>query len=116
MKKRQFVVRAAKRYIGTPYVWGAMSPRGFDCSGLVKYVYAKINIYLPHYTYTMYRYGRYVNRENLLPGDLVFFGNLSHVGLYIGRGRFIHAPNSGSYVKIPLLSDRNNYYGARRII
>ena len=114
--ERKTVVKVAKRYLGVPYVWGASSPRGFDCSGLIKYVYAKINIYLPHYTYSMYQYGRYVSKENLLPGDLVFFANKSHVGMYIGGGRFIHAPRTGDYVKISLLRDRNNFYGAKRII
>lgn len=114
--KRQQVVKIAKKYLGVPYVWGSSSPRGFDCSGLVKYVYAKIHIYLPHYTYSIYRYGRYINRRDLLPGDLVFFGGLSHMGMYIGDGKFIHAPRTGDYVKISYLNDRSNYYGARRII
>jgi cell wall-associated NlpC family hydrolase len=114
--KQQKVIRIAKKYLGVHYVWGGSSPRGFDCSGLVRYVFAKINIYLPHYAAWQYNYGRYVPKEGLKPGDLVFFHNLGHVGIYVGDNKFIHSPNSGDRVKVSLLSSYNNYYGAKRLI
>lgn len=114
--KRQIVQKTAKKYLGVPYIWGGFSPRGFDCSGLIRYVYAKINIFLPHNARLQYNYGKPVSRTNLQVGDLVFFSNLGHVGMYIGGGNYIHSPRSGSYVKLSRLSDRTNYYGAKRII
>jgi len=113
--KNVLVVNIAKKYVGTPYIWGGSSPRGFDCSGFIKYVYAKIHIYLPHYTRFQYSYGRYINRNQLRPGDLVFFNNLGHVGMYIGNHSFIHAPRSGDYVRISSIH-RDSYYGARRLL
>ena len=86
----------ARRYIGVPYAWGGASPgHGFDCSGLVMYVYGKLGVNLPHHAASQYRYGREVSRWALKPGDLVFFSGLGHVGLFIGKGRFIDAPQSG---------------------
>jgi len=116
LEKRKYVIKIAKRYLGVPYVWGGFSPRGFDCSGLIRYVYAKINIFLPHNAQLQYNYGKYVNIKNLIPGDLVFFNHLGHVGMYIGDGKFIHSPHTGSYVKISPMRYESSYYGAKRII
>ncbi len=106
----------ALRYLGVPYVWGGASPSGFDCSGLVMYVYAQLGISLPHYAAAQYALGQPVSRSELQPGDLVFFDNLNHVGIYIGGGQFVHAPETGDVVKISTLASfGNSYVGARRI-
>ena len=107
----------ARRYIGVPYAWGGASPgHGFDCSGLVMYVYSKLGVNLPHHAASQYRYGRKVSRWALKPGDLVFFSGLGHVGLFIGNGRFIDAPQSGAVVRVTSLASRSSsFVGARRL-
>jgi len=106
----------ALRYLGVPYLWGGASPAGFDCSGLVMYVYAQLGIALPHYAAAQYQLGTAVPRDQLQPGDLVFFDGLNHVGIYIGGGEFVHAPQTGDVVKISSLTDFGaGYVGARRI-
>lgn len=115
----QKAVETAKQYLGVPYVWGGTTPSGFDCSGLVKYVYGQIDVSISRTTYTQVNEGRYVSRDELLPGDLVFFGDSSsphHVGMYIGDGMMIHAPQTGDVVKITSLSARSDYATARRIV
>jgi cell wall-associated NlpC family hydrolase len=94
------VVNIALRYLGVPYRWGGASPSGFDCSGLLVYAFAKVGVYLPHSSYMQFNMGHYVPRGSLQPGDAVFFNGASHVGLYIGGGRFVHAPHTGDVVKI----------------
>jgi peptidoglycan DL-endopeptidase CwlO len=113
------VVGIAMRYLGVPYVWGGASPSGFDCSGLVMYVYAQVGVSLPHYTGAQWNVGVPVSRSDLQPGDIVFFDGLGHEGLYIGGGQFIHAPHTGTVVQISSLSDSwyaATYDGARRIL
>jgi len=108
----------AARYLGVPYRWGGDSPAGFDCSGFVMYVYAQLGISLPHYTVAQYSLGTPVSRDELQPGDLVFFDGLGHVGIYIGGGQFIHSPHTGDVVKVSSLSESwyaSTYVGARRI-
>jgi cell wall-associated NlpC family hydrolase len=107
----------AARYLGVPYVWGGASPGGFDCSGLVMYVYAQLGVSLPHYTVSQWNATIPIPTGALAPGDLVFFDGLSHVGIYIGNGQFIHAPHTGTVVQIASLS---GYWlahldGARRV-
>jgi cell wall-associated NlpC family hydrolase len=111
------VVGIAMRYLGIPYVWGGASPRGFDCSGFVMYVYAQIGVSLPHSSYAMMGMGTPVSMSQLQAGDLVFFSGGSHMGIYIGGGQFIHAPHTGDVVKISSMSGyySSNYVGARRI-
>jgi peptidoglycan DL-endopeptidase CwlO len=113
------VVSIAMQYLGVPYVWGGASPStGFDCSGFVMYVFAQIGVSLPHHAASQYNYGVPVSRDQLAPGDLVFFDGLGHVGIYIGNGQFIHAPHTGDVVKISSLYESwysSMYYGARRL-
>ncbi len=112
------VVKYARRFIGVPYEWGGSSPRtGFDCSGLVRYVYQHFGISLPHSSYGDMSRGRHVLRKYLKPGDLVFFAGGSHVGIYVGRNRVIDAPHSGAVVHISTMSDWYSYEydGARRV-
>ena len=106
-------VSIAMQYLGVPYVWGGASPGGFDCSGLTSYVYAQLGIGLSHYTGSQWNEGTRVPADQLMPGDLVFFhSDLHHMGMYIGNGQMIHAPQTGDVVKIaPLM---NAYAGAVR--
>jgi cell wall-associated NlpC family hydrolase len=114
------VVGIAMQYLGVPYVWGGASPGGFDCSGLVMYVYAQVGVSLPHNAAMQYgSVGVPVSRDQLQPGDLVFFDGLGHMGMYIGGGQFIHAPHTGDVVKISSLYESwyaSTYVGARRVI
>ena len=105
------VVQFARRFLGVRYEYGGTSPRsGFDCSGFTRFVYAHFGISLPHYSVSQYDMGRRVSLAGLRPGDLLFFDGLGHVGLYIGHGRFIHAPHSGTRVSISPLT---GWYSAR---
>jgi peptidoglycan DL-endopeptidase CwlO len=107
----------ALQYLGIRYQWGGATPAGgFDCSGLVMYVFAQLGVQLPHYAAAQYGFGTAVARDQLQPGDLVFFDGLSHVGIYIGNGQMVHAPQTGDVVKItPLSQFATSYVGARRI-
>jgi cell wall-associated NlpC family hydrolase len=103
----------ALHYLGVPYVYGGASPSGFDCSGLVMYVYAQLGISLPHYTVAQWNATQPISSP--APGDLVFFNGLGHVGIYIGGGRFVDAPHTGSVVRIDSMSGFGGYDGARRV-
>ena len=119
MDLRSSYVDLLRQQIGKPYRWGQMGPNDFDCSGLVSYAYAQLGVSLPHSSYAMWGYGTAVPRDQLQPGDLVFFEGLGHVGIYIGGDQFIHAPHTGDVVKISSLNEPfyvANYVGARRII
>ena len=94
-------LQAAISRLGYPYIWGAAGPTSFDCSGLVMWAYQQVGISLPHYTGSQWNSGVHVARNDLEPGDLLFFfANISHVGMYIGNGMMIDAPNSGEDVKV----------------
>jgi cell wall-associated NlpC family hydrolase len=112
------VVKYAKHLLGVRYVYGGGSPAaGFDCSGFVRYVYGHFGVRLAHSSFAQFGSGLRVGRGALEPGDLVFFHGLGHVGIYIGHGRFIHAPHSGSRVRIESLGGwySSRFDGARRL-
>jgi cell wall-associated NlpC family hydrolase len=108
----------ALKYRGAPYQWGGVGPSSFDCSGFVRYVYAQVGVSLPHNAAKQYEHGIPISRDNLQPGDLVFFDGLRHNGIYIGEGRFIHARQTGRRVNIGALDGdwyRSRWVGARRL-
>lgn len=117
------VVAKAAEYLGTPYRYGGSSPAGFDCSGFTKYIFSQFDISLNRSSSDQYSNGVAVSRDELLPGDLVFFntyGGISHVGIYCGNGKFIHSssPSSGGVI-YSSLSEKYyapKYVGARRVI
>ena len=113
----QKVVDEAVKYLGVPYLWAGESPSvGFDCSGLAMYVYRKMGISLPHYSRSQAGYGTAVSKNDLMPGDLVFFYNpIGHVGIYVGNGLMINAPRSGDLVTIEDVY-RSSYNTARRLV
>ena len=127
----QSVVRAALQMQGIPYSWGGggsggaskgiaqgANTVGFDCSGLVQYALGKFGVKTPRVTYEQFRAGKPVPTKAMRPGDLVFFHPSSqgpgHVGIFIGNGKFIHAPQTGDVVKVSNLSDRSDLVGVRR--
>jgi peptidoglycan DL-endopeptidase CwlO len=100
--------------LGKPYVWGATGPHGYDCSGLTQAAWRAAGVALPRTTYTQINAGRRVSRTELAPGDLIFFySGVSHVGLYIGAGRMIHAPRPGAPVRVAAI-DQMPFAGATR--
>jgi cell wall-associated NlpC family hydrolase len=108
-------LQAAISRLGYPYIWGAAGPTSFDCSGLMMWAYQQVGISLPHFTVSQYNSGVHVSRSDLEPGDLVFFfPNISHVGMYIGNGMMIDAPNFGEDVKVQPIY-WNAFVGAVRI-
>jgi cell wall-associated NlpC family hydrolase len=111
---RSEIVSVARKYLGARYVWGATGPNTFDCSGFTSYVYRQVGVSIPRVSRDQINAGERVSRKDIAPGDLVFFGSpIHHVGMYIGGGMMIHAPNSGDVVKISP-AFRSNYVGACR--
>jgi len=115
--------KTAQKYIGIPYKYGGQTPKGFDCSGLTAYVYKRHGVKLPRNSAKQAKVGRPVKKKNLQPGDLVFFstsrrGRVSHVGIYIGSNKFIHAPGTGKKVTTSSLTStyyKGVYHSARRV-
>ena len=97
---RDHVALDALQQIGVPYVWGGATPKGFDCSGLVMWLYAKYGVALPHFAASQFHLGPQITKADLRPGDLVFFHDLGHVGMYIGNGWVVHAPHTGDFVRM----------------
>lgn len=117
------VVKAALSKLGCPYVWGATGPNSFDCSGLTQWAYRQAGITIGRTTWDQIANGRSVSANQLIPGDLIFFHTMNdrpptHVGIYIGDGKFVHAPNARSVVRVDYFSGywAQKYYAARRII
>lgn len=118
------LIAYAERFLGSPYAYGGASPAGFDCSGFVQYVVANFDGYLPHSSSGQYQYGAAIGRDDLKPGDLVFFSTsndptkIGHVGIYIGEGKFIHSPQANGSVEISNMTNvyfAQYYYGATRM-
>lgn len=106
--------RIALRAVGVPYRWGGTSPSsGFDCSGLVYWAYGKLGVEVPHSSYALAGIGRRIGRRHLKAGDVLVFSGYGHVGLYIGRGRMVHAPHSGTLVQVARLG--GSHYGSRLV-
>jgi cell wall-associated NlpC family hydrolase len=110
------VVSFALDQVGKQYVWGTAGPDTYDCSGLILRAYAQIGIDLPHNAAAQYNSTANISREELQPGDLVFYNDLSHMGMYIGNGLIVHAPNSRTVVKVVELDHGNVWYGATTIL
>ncbi|MFD4348627.1 NlpC/P60 family protein [Streptomyces coelicoflavus] len=109
-------VAYAYQKLGSPYVWGATGPNAFDCSGLTQAAYRAAGVSLPRTTYAQIDAGRRVGRSELLPGDLVFFySGISHVGIYVGNGQMIHAPNPSAPVRVAPV-DEMPFAGAARVV
>jgi cell wall-associated NlpC family hydrolase len=110
------VLQVASKYVGTPYVFGGSNPRGFDCSGLILFVYAQFGVSLPHSVTAQARSGIIVSPEDALPGDLVIYNDHGHNGIYAGNGQMYHAPQRGDYVKlsgINSLAEAGGHYFVR---
>ena len=107
--KGKEIANLAKSLLGSPYKYGGTSPKGFDCSGLVYYTHGKLGIRTPRTSLQQYKSAKNIELNELHSGDLVFFtlnkNNVSHVGIYVGKGQFIHAPKSGKQVAVNNLND-----------
>lgn len=112
------VIAYASNFLGTPYLWGGTTPAGFDCSGFTQYVYRHFGISIGRTTYDQINDGYAVSRDQLKPGDLVFYGqggSPTHVGIYVGNGMYINSPRTGDVLKIASY-DRSDYITARRVM
>ncbi len=121
--EKMAVIDVARQQLGTAYKYGGSSPRsGFDCSGLVHYSYGQAGLNIPRTSKEQYRKAQPISRRHLQAGDLIFFRNrygsfVSHVGLYLGNGEFIHAPSTGKKVTIRRLDSpywKKHFYAAGR--
>ena len=119
----QDVVDFAMQYLGKPYSYGGNGPNSFDCSGFTKFVFSNFGVTLNRTANDQSYNGTWVDRQNILPGDLLIFNNgsgkyIDHAGIYIGDNKFIHASSNGGCVKISTLTDyfNNAFHSARRVI
>ena len=111
------MVNLSRNLVGAPYRYGGQSPGGFDCSGLVRYVYSQVGITVPHSSQLLFKNSQKVELDLIRPGDLLFFRvskkKISHVGIYADNGEFIHAPSSGKQVSVARL---DNPYWEQRLV
>lgn len=123
--ERKNILTLAQSYLGTRYVYGGTSRDGIDCSGLVQQVFSQQKIALPRTAYQQFQVGKSIQRNELLPGDLIFFHTdfhkrgPTHVGIYVGNQHFLHSPKTGSVVKTSNINRqyyRRRYMGARRVV
>jgi cell wall-associated NlpC family hydrolase len=121
--KAEAALHAAEKQLGTPYLWGGAGPDRFDCSGLMQWAYKQVGVDLPRVAEDQAHVGVPVPRDQLRPGDLIPFadpsGYVHHIGMYVGDGKFIHAPHTGDVVKISSLDEpyyAQQYAGARRVV
>ncbi|MCO5985671.1 NlpC/P60 family protein [Actinoallomurus spadix] len=117
--KAEIVLKFACAQLGKPYVFGGAGPNVWDCSGLTMVAYRKVGIKLNHWVPDQYDASRRVSKADLQPGDLVFFHDLGHMGIYVGNGKFLHAPHTGDVVKISNLSDSwyaSTWVGGGRLV
>jgi cell wall-associated NlpC family hydrolase len=122
-KLGQKVAQQAVKFVGTPYVWGGTNPQGFDCSGFTQYIYSQNGVAVPRNSYDQYQVGKEIHKNELQPGDLVFFTTYapgpSHLGIYIGDGKFVHALNRETGVTTSTLDAdyyRDRFLGAKRVL
>ncbi len=126
LKREKLLAKIAKAKLGKRYVWGAVGPATFDCSGFTSYVYKKTGVNIPRTSREQSKYGKYIQRKSLKPGDLIFFdtsrrkkGIVNHVGIYLGNNKFIHASSAKKSVVVTSLGKSfysNRYKWARRVI
>ena len=116
------IIASAKKHIGVPYVWGGMTPSGFDCSGLVQYVFAENGVNVPRTTALQYKIGTSVSKSNLKPGDLVFFKNtydagrtVTHVGIYVGNNMMLHCGDPIQYESLTKSYWQEHFYAYGRL-
>lgn len=118
--KRDAIIEEAKKYLGTPYVWGGATPKGFDCSGLVQYVLAKFGVHVPRVSYQQANAGERRAVGDLEVGDLVLFNHgkngAGHVAFYLGNGQILEAPRTGLNVRIRSLGKNENTFGVHLAI
>ncbi|MFC4333916.1 C40 family peptidase [Salininema proteolyticum] len=110
------IVRQALAQVGKPYVWAASGPDGYDCSGLMLDAYNQVGISLPHNAAAQYNMVAHISKDELQPGDFVFYNGLQHVGMYIGQGLVVHAPTFGQPVQVVKVDHGNSYYGSGRLL
>lgn len=120
---RKDIILTARKYLGVRYRRGGRSPEGFDCSGFVSYVFGERGISLPRSAHNQYKKGKKVSDDSVMPGDLIFFNingrSISHVAIYVGKDRFIHAPSNGKKVSYASMEDeywRRTYVGCATYI
>ncbi len=117
--RAETVLKFACAQLGKSYVFGAAGPDHWDCSGLTMVAFAKVGIHMHHWVPDQYSMSTHVSRSELQPGDMVFFDNLGHVGIYLGNGKFIHAPHTGDVVKVSSLNDAwysSHFVGGGRVL
>lgn len=115
--RAQQVIASAQRFLGVPYLWGGTTPAGFDCSGLLQYVYRDVGVNLPRVARQQQKFGIQINPADAQPGDLLFIGKPAHhVAMYIGDGKYLHAPQTGDVVKISKMRSFGIWTSATRVL